>query len=75
MHKVVKTLEERGYALRDENYRLKVNRPGSLLDEWATRYDFVRIKVLFGILIDLESLNDFRSDFWRFPLQYLSELL
>ena len=42
VHKVAKALENHGYALRDNNYRLKVNRPGSLLDDWAARYDFVQ---------------------------------
>jgi len=40
VHKISKTLEEKGYALRDQNNRLKLSRPRSLLDEWASKYDF-----------------------------------
>lgn len=46
VHKVIKTLEERGFALRDSNYRLRVNRPRSLLDEWAASYDFIQANTL-----------------------------
>jgi hypothetical protein len=45
-HKIAKTLEERGYAIRDQNYRLKLSRPRSLLDEWASKYDFTTANTL-----------------------------
>jgi hypothetical protein len=40
-HKIARTLEAKGYAIRDRNYKLKLSRPRSLLDEWASRYDFI----------------------------------
>jgi len=40
-HKIAKTLEAKGYAIRDQNYKLKLSRPRSLLDEWASKYDFL----------------------------------
>jgi hypothetical protein len=45
-HKIAKTLEEKGYAIRDQNYRLKLSRPRSLLDEWASKYDFTTVNTL-----------------------------
>lgn len=45
-HKIAKALEERGYAVRDQNYRLKLSRPRSLLDEWASKHDFTTANIL-----------------------------
>jgi hypothetical protein len=46
VHKIAKTLEEKGYAIRDQNYKLKLSRPRSLLDEWASKYDFTTANTL-----------------------------
>lgn len=45
-HKIAKTLEEKGYAIRDQNYKLKLSRPRSLLDEWASKYNFTTANTL-----------------------------
>ena len=41
VHRIAKTLEAQGYAIRDQNYQLKLSRARSLLEEWASKYDFV----------------------------------
>jgi len=41
VHKIAKTLEDKGYAIRDQNYKLKLSRARSLLEEWASKYDFI----------------------------------
>jgi len=41
VHRIAETLEAQGYAIRDENYKLKPSRPRALLEQWAARYDFV----------------------------------
>ena len=46
VHKIAKTLEEKGYAVRDQDYRLKLSRPRALLDEWASKYDFTTVNTL-----------------------------
>jgi len=58
-HKVAKSLEVKGYILKDANYRLKVNRPGRLLDEWATIYDFVRANIFHSFYTFERDLDTF----------------
>jgi len=43
--KVVKSLEERGLASRDEQHRIRIDKPGELLDLWANHYDFSKNRV------------------------------
>lgn len=63
VHKVAKNLEEHGYAIRDENYRLKVNRPGSLLDFWATSYNFIQVNTLHAFYTFERDVEAFTKKF------------